>query len=127
MFNGAPLAFGNPPEAGPCERRVSQRFIIQCKADYRIALNQRGRFSAGTGMTLNISREGILFTTDQVPDAFITEQVLSVGRRIMMVINWPRVRASDKRPMQLEAWGNIFRVEQKQIAVKVRRFRLRTG
>ena len=61
------------------DRRGADRFPIERDIRYRV-ITKRGVCEEGFGKTINISSNGVLFTTDRV---------LSPGKRVELSISWP--------------------------------------
>src|SRR6476661_2650656 len=90
------------PSSG-IERRSADRFPIEREVRYRI-LSKRtnGEAEEGTGTTVNISSNGVLFTTDQA---------LLPGKRLELSISWPA--ELDKRcQLKIVAKGRVARLEE---------------
>jgi hypothetical protein len=81
------------------DRRGAQRFSIELKVHYRLRLNPEGYEGYGYGWTVNISRSGVLFTT---------EQLLPPGCGADIHIDWP-VNLDGKHPLTFLAHGSIVR------------------
>ena len=98
------------------ERRASQRFLIECKAEYR-AISRDGAEVSGWGQTVNVSSSGILLTV---------ERVLSVGWRMEVRVDWP-VRLHDKIPLKLVLRCQVVRSANREVALSINRYEFRTG
>src|SRR6185436_14954653 len=66
--------------AAPDERRQSCRLPITEPVHYKMAGRGKGGEQIGSGRTLNMSGNGVLFTTE----CFLAE-----GSRIELAVNWP--------------------------------------
>jgi hypothetical protein len=97
------------------ERRGSDRFPIEREVRYRI-LNKRNTIEEGTGKTINISSNGVLFTTDQI---------LVPGKRLELSISWP-AQLDNKCQLKLVARGRVARLEQGRAAIEIQQYEFRT-
>ena len=97
------------------ERRGADRFPIEREVRYRI-LNKRGNQEEGVGKTINISSNGVLFTTDQI---------LIPGKRIELSISWP-AQLDNKCQLKLVARGRVARLEQGRAAIEIQQYEFRT-
>ena len=102
------------PQSGP-ERRNADRFPIEREVRYRI-LNKRSTQEEGTGKTVNISSNGVLFTTDQI---------LIPGKRLELSISWP-AQLDNRCFLKLVARGRVARLEQGRAAVEIQQYEFRT-
>lgn len=102
------------PEGG-IERRAADRFPIEREVRYRI-LNKRSSSEEGTGKTINISSNGVLFTTDQI---------LVPGKRLELSISWP-AQLDNKCQLKLVARGRVARLEQGRAAIEIQQYEFRT-
>jgi hypothetical protein len=69
------------------------------------------------GRTLNISSNGVLFTTDKI---------LIPGRRIEVSISWP-AQLDNRCQLKLVARGRVARLEQGRAAVEIQQYEFRTA
>ena len=97
------------------ERRGSDRFPIEREVRYRI-LNKRSTAEEGTGKTVNISSNGVLFTTDQI---------LVPGKRLELSISWP-AQLDNRCQLKLVARGRVARLEQGRAAIEIQQYEFRT-
>ena len=97
------------------ERRAADRFPIEREVRYRI-LNKRSNNEEGTGRTINISSNGVLFTTDQI---------LIPGKRLELSISWP-AQLDNKCQLKLVARGRVTRLEQGRAAIEIQQYEFRT-
>jgi hypothetical protein len=97
------------------ERRGSDRFPTEREVRYRI-LNKRNTIEEGTGKTINISSNGVLFTTDQI---------LIPGKRLELSISWP-AQLDNKCQLKLVARGRVARLEQGRAAIEIQQYEFRT-
>jgi PilZ domain len=93
------------------DRRKGLRFSIQRKVRYSTANGKQG-----TGTSVDISRNGILF---------ITQQALDVGEFVKISLEWP-VRRDQKTPLKLVLRGQVVRCSNDRAAVFVKQHELRT-
>jgi hypothetical protein len=100
---------------GASERRGSDRFPIEREVRYRI-LNKRSSGEEGSGKTINISSNGVLFTTDQI---------LVPGKRLELSISWP-AQLDNKCQLKLVARGRVARLEQGRAAIEIQQYEFRT-
>jgi c-di-GMP-binding flagellar brake protein YcgR len=97
------------------ERRGADRFPIEREIRYRV-LSKRTAHEEGTGKTINISSNGVLFTTDQI---------LLPGKRLELSISWPAT-LDNKCHLKLVARGRVARLEQGRAAVEIQQYEFRT-
>jgi hypothetical protein len=103
-------------EAGS-DRRTSDRFPIERDVRYRV-LGKRGLNDEGTGTTVNISSNGVLFSTDSE---------LQAGGRIELSISWP-AQLDNRCFLRLVARGRVARVDPDGgIAVEIQQYEFRTA
>ncbi|MGH9630988.1 MAG: PilZ domain-containing protein [Bryobacteraceae bacterium] len=102
-------------EMAGSDRRAADRFAIEREVRFRI-LNKRTSSEEGTGKTVNISSNGVLFTTDQI---------LLPGRRVELNISWP-AQLDNKCQLKLVARGRVARLEQGRAAVEIQQYEFRT-
>lgn len=96
------------------ERRRGKRFPLREQIQYQLSgLRSHTR---GTGVTLNVSSHGILFTT---------ESKLPVGRRVEFTLNWP-VEIDCRCALQFVGIGVVVRSSVNQAAVKIVHHEFRT-
>ncbi len=101
--------------ATPENRRRSQRFPITEEIRFRL-LDRRQREENGTGTTLNMSRSGVLFTTDRE---------LEAGKLLVVSVNWP-VALNGTCPLQLVGMGHVVRSGAGKAAVEIQRYQFKT-
>ena len=97
------------------ERRASDRFPIERDLRYKI-LSKRNGDESGTGRTVNMSSNGVLFSTGSV---------LLPGRRVEVDINWP-AQLNSKVSLKLVARGRVVRYEQGMAAMEIQQYEFRT-
>ncbi len=96
-------------------RRLSKRFPITEEVRFRL-LDRRGTPEDGTGVTVDMSRSGVLFTT---------EKDLAAGRLLEISVNWP-VALNGDCPLKLVAMGHVVRSGPGSAAVKIERYQFKT-
>ena len=99
----------------PSERRAADRFPISREVQYKV-LSKRGGPEAGGGQTVNISSNGVLFTTSHY---------LVPGRRLELSISWP-AQLNDKCQLKLVARGRVVRCEEGMAAMEIQQYEFRT-
>ncbi len=99
----------------PSERRAADRFPISRDVQYKV-LSKRGGPDAGGGQTVNISSNGVLFTT---------EHYLIPGRRLELSISWP-AQLNEKCQLKLVARGRVVRCEENLAAMEIQQYEFRT-
>jgi hypothetical protein len=97
------------------ERRTKKRFHIEQEVRYKMLYGQRIA-ETGAGRTLNISSNGVFFTT---------ENVLTAGMPVELSMNWP-VLLHDSCPMKLMIYGCVIRTSDRGAAVAIERYEFRT-
>jgi len=97
------------------DRRASDRFPIEREVKYRVLTRKTGE-EAGTGKTINMSSNGVLFTTPQV---------LLPGRRVEVAISWP-AQLNAKVALKLVARGRVVRCEDGAAAIEIQQYEFRT-
>jgi PilZ domain len=98
------------------ERRSCNRYPIRLDVEYRL-LNRRQVERFGFGITLNISRDGILFHADEA---------LPIGRSIKLAMQWPLL-LEGKCTLKLHMRGVIVRSDAKRAAVQISHHEFRTA
>lgn len=83
---------------------------------YRV-LSKRSGNEEGTGKTVNISSNGVLFTTDKI---------LLPGKRLELSISWP-AQLDNKCHLKLVARGRVARLEQGRAAIEIQQYEFRTA
>ena len=96
-------------------RRRTGRFPIVREIRYRVATKDN-LYEAGVGATINISSNGVLFTT---------EQPILPGRRVEIAISWP-AELNRNTALKLVARGRIVRVENGKAAIEIQQYEFRT-
>jgi hypothetical protein len=106
----------SPRTGGEADRRGADRFPIERDVRYRI-LSKRSGNEEGTGKTVNISSNGVLFTTDKI---------LLPGKRLELSISWP-AQLDNKCQLKLVARGRVARLEQGKAAIEIQQYEFRTA
>ncbi len=97
------------------ERRASDRFPIEREVRYKV-LNRKTGDELGAGKTVNMSSNGVLFTTDGI---------LIPGRRVELAISWP-AQLNSKVALKLVARGRVVRSDDRVAAVEIQQYEFRT-
>ena len=105
-----------PKAPSGVDRRSTDRFPIEREVRFRL-LGKRNGQEEGTGKTVNISSNGVLFTTDKA---------LVPGRRIEVSISWP-AQLDNRCQLKLVAKGRVTRQENGQAAVEIQQYEFRTA
>ena len=97
---------------------MADRFPIEREIRFKV-LGKKScdESSSGSGKTINISSNGVLFTTDTL---------LIPGRRLELSINWP-AQLDNKCALKLVARGRIVRFEQGCTAIEIQQYEFRTA
>lgn len=102
---------------GGDDRRTSDRFPIERDMRYKVINKEAAAVAeGGSGKTVNISRRGVLFTTDDPP---------LLGRRVQASISWPYLLDGTCR-LKLVAEGRVIRRAGRQVALKIDKYQLHT-
>ena len=102
-------------EKDKTDRRGSDRFPIEREVRFKI-LNRKPGDEVGSGKTINMSSNGVLFTTDQY---------LLPGRRLELSISWP-AQLNSKVNLKLVARGRVVRCEEGRAAIEIHQYEFRT-
>ncbi len=99
------------------DRRTADRFPINAEIRYRVVERQgAGARQEGVGVTLDMSRGGVQFTTgEQVP----------AGRLVELSVNWP-ARLNGTCALQLVAMGHVVRSTAQAAVVRIERYEFKT-
>jgi PilZ domain len=97
------------------DRRGADRFPIEREVRYKI-LNRKSVDEIGFGKTINMSSNGVLFST---------EQHLLPGKRLEISISWP-AQLDSKVSLKLVARGRVVRSEEGQAAIEIHQYEFRT-
>lgn len=98
------------------ERRTSSRYPIERDVRYRV-LNKKSNQESGTGKTVNMSSNGVLFTTGHV---------LLPGRSLEVSVSWP-AQLNATCPLKLVARGRVVRFETGKAAIEIQHYEFRTA
>ncbi|HYL36939.1 MAG TPA: PilZ domain-containing protein [Bryobacteraceae bacterium] len=97
------------------DRRSADRFPIEREVRFKV-LNRKSPDEAGVGKTINMSSNGVLFTTDHY---------LLPGRRLELSISWP-AQLNSKVSLKLVARGRVVRCEEGRAAIEIHQYEFRT-
>ncbi len=101
-------------ESEHADRRTAVRFPIE--EDVRYKVFNRNTIEVGLGKTLNMSSNGILFTT---------ERTLVPGERLEVAVNWP-AQLDHKCALKLVTTGRVVRSDTNLAAIAIERYEFRT-
>jgi hypothetical protein len=97
------------------QRRSADRFPMDREIRYRV-LERKSSEPFRLGKTINMSSNGVLFTTDRV---------LNSGRHLELSISWP-AQLDSKVALKLMARGRVVRTGQNGAAVQIHQYEFRT-
>ena len=97
------------------DRRGADRFPIEREVRFKV-LNRKNAEEVGSGRTINMSSNGVLFTTDRY---------LLPGRRLEVSISWP-AQLNSKVALKLVARGRVVRSEAGRAAIEIHQYEFRT-
>ena len=98
------------------DRRGADRFPIEREVRFKV-FNRKTTDEVGIGKTLNMSSNGVLFTTDRH---------LLAGKRLEISINWP-AQLNSTVALKLVARGRIVRSEEGVAAIEIHQYEFRTS
>ncbi len=98
------------------DRRNADRFPIEREVRYKV-LNKKNADEMGVGQTVNMSSNGIYFTT---------EHMLLPGKRLELAISWP-AQLNNQTALKLVARGRIIRYEEGRAAMEIQQYEFRTA
>lgn len=98
------------------DRRTSDRFPIEREVRYKV-LNKKNSDEMGVGQTVNMSSNGVYFTT---------EHMLLPGKRLELAISWP-AQLNNQTALKLVARGRIIRYEEGRAAMEIQQYEFRTA
>ena len=99
------------------DRRSADRFPIEREVRYKVLSRKTStEGESGIGMTVNMSSNGVLFTTDRY---------LLPGRRLEVSISWP-AQLNSKIALKLVARGRVVRSEEGRAAIEIHQYEFRT-
>ncbi len=101
-------------EPDASDRRTAVRFPIEQEVRYKVF--NRNTIEVGSGRTVNMSSNGVLFTT---------ERVLAPGERVELAVAWP-AHLDNRCALKLVTSGRIVRAESGKAAVAIERYEFRT-
>jgi hypothetical protein len=96
------------------DRRSAVRFPIEQEVRYKVF--NRNTIEVGSGKTVNMSSNGVLFTT---------ERALAVGERLEVAVKWP-AQLDNKCPLKLVTTGRVVRSDGDRAAIAIERYEFRT-
>ena len=106
------------PDAGmqgcQLDRRSAVRLPIEQDVRYKVLA--RNAVKIGFGKTVNMSSNGVLFTT---------EKALALGEKLEVAVNWPAL-LDHKCPLKLVTTGRVVRSENGLAAISIERYEFRT-
>ena len=108
--SGAPVA----TQTEVADRRAAVRFPIEQEVRYKVF--NRNTIEVGVGRTINMSSNGVLFTT---------ERTLAPGERLEVSVNWP-ARLDHRCPLKLVTTGRVVRSDGPRAAIAIERYEFRT-
>ena len=115
-MKASPLEVQLNQDKGTSERRAADRFPITREVRYKV-LNKKNADEAGNGRTVNLSSNGVLFTS---------EHMLLPGKRMEVAISWP-AQLNNKTPLKLVARGRVVRYEDGRAAMEIQQYEFRTA
>jgi hypothetical protein len=107
---GAPAATGTEV----ADRRAAVRFPIEQEVRYKVF--NHNTIEVGLGRTVNMSSNGVLFTT---------ERTLVPGERLEVAVNWP-AQLDNRCALKLVTSGRVVRSEDTRAAIAIERYEFRT-
>src|SRR5260370_31650866 len=99
----------------PKEKRRGARYPLELTLRFR-CLYRRKDVASGTGRTVDMSSNGLLFATDQY---------LEPGLDVELAIHWPAQR-HDQSTVQLVVLGRVVRMGDSVAAIRTIKFEFRT-
>ena len=114
-FTGIQPGAGMRTERDKQDRRAADRFPIEREVRYKI-LNRKSADEVGVGKTINMSSNGVLFST---------EEYLLPGKRLELSISWP-AQLDAKVCLKLVARGRVVRSEERRAAIEIHQYEFRT-
>ncbi|GEM_PF-1944280 len=112
---GRPRFVSNPALDRPPDRRLRRRYVMERNVRYRVLEDHRC-VASGSGRTVNVSSNGVLFTT---------ETPLAAGQSVELTVSWPAL-LDGICPLKLMIFGTVTRAEERQAAIAIRRYEFRT-
>ncbi len=101
-------------ETDTADRRTAVRFPIEQEVRYKIF--NRNTIEVGSGRTVNMSSNGVLFTT---------QRALHPGERLELAVNWPAY-LDNRCALKLVTTGRVVRSEDGRAAIVIERYEFRT-
>lgn len=102
-------------EKDKSDRRGADRFPIERDVRFKV-LNRKSEEEIGLGKTINMSSNGVLFTT---------EERLLPGKRLELSISWP-AQLNSRIALKLVARGRVVRCEEGKAAIEIHQYEFRT-
>ena len=100
------------------DRRSADRFPIEREVRFKVLSRKTStEGESGIGVTINMSSNGVLFTTDRY---------LLPGRRLEVSISWP-AQLNSKVSLKLVARGRVVRSEEGRAAIEIHQYEFRTA
>ena len=113
MLAGAKMSLDKDKD----DRRSADRFPIEREVRYKVLSRKSStEGESGVGVTVNMSSNGVLFTTDRY---------LLPGRRLEVSISWP-AQLNSKIALKLVARGRVVRSEEGKAAIEIHQYEFRT-
>jgi PilZ domain-containing protein len=97
------------------DRRSDRRYRVRADIEFHLGSGRTARI--GRGRTVNLSRTGVLFESDDA---------LPLDSEITLLIPWP-VHISDQSGLKLSVRGRTVRVQGNRTAVRFRSYTLQTA
>jgi PilZ domain-containing protein len=102
-------------EKDKSDRRGADRFPIEREVRFKV-LSRKSEDEFGLGKTINMSSNGVLFTT---------EERLLPGKRLELSISWP-AQLNSRVALKLVARGRVVRCEEGKAAIEIHQYEFRT-
>jgi len=113
MLAGAKMSLDKEKD----DRRSADRFPIEREVRFKVLSRKSStEGESGMGVTINMSSNGVLFTTDRY---------LLPGRRLEVSISWP-AQLNSKVSLKLVARGRVVRSEEGRAAIEIHQYEFRT-
>src|ERR1700691_2498312 len=117
LVPGAIMGLEKEKDKDKDDRRGADRFPIEREVRYKILSRKNSaEGEGGSGVTVNMSSNGVLFTTDRF---------LLPGRRLEVSISWP-AQLNSKVALKLVARGRVVRSEEGRAAIEIHQYEFRT-
>lgn len=96
------------------DRRTDKRYDLALEVRYTYEID--GRSYDGYGVTRNLSRGGLRFSTDTPPPK---------GAELVLHVNWPFL-LQNVCPLELVIWGRVLKSDRESTAVVMRDYEFKT-